>query len=143
MLGGCVALVEEVEHLAGVELSAAADPVAATGLGGGLEVVLGSFGDLVLAALRVGEAKVGHVKAGFDEVARFFRVVEDGVVEGDGSGSIAGVLSQVGDLETEEIVAGDTGRRGPSGRRLLHGNGRRDAGRARGAVRDSMGVTTP
>ncbi len=92
LLDGFVALVEEVEHLAGVELGAAAEPVGAGGLGGGVEVVLCGFGDLVLSALGVGEAPVGHVKAGFDEVARLLRVGDDLLVESDGSRAIAGVF---------------------------------------------------
>ena len=60
LLDGFVPLVEEIQHLAGVESGAMADPVAACRLGGGKDVVLGGFGDLVLAALGVGEAEVGH-----------------------------------------------------------------------------------
>ena len=106
MLDGFVAVVEEVEHFAGVELGAAAEPVAAGGLGGGEEVVLGGFGDLVLAALGVGQAQVGHVQARFDEVAGFLGVGEDFAVDGDGAGAVAGVLGEVGDLEAEEEVVG-------------------------------------
>jgi sugar (pentulose or hexulose) kinase len=68
-LDGFVALVEEVEHLAGVELGALAEPVAAGGLSGGFEVVAGGVGDLVLSALGVGEAEEGHLEAGLVEVA--------------------------------------------------------------------------
>jgi len=98
--------VEEVEHLSGVELGAATDPVAAGGLGGGEDVVLCGCGDLVLAALGVGEAEVGHVEAWFDEVAGLLCVGEDGVVLGDGAGAVAGVFGEVGDLEAEEVVVG-------------------------------------
>ncbi len=95
---------EEIEHLASVELGTAADPVAAGRLGGGEDVVLCGFGDLVLAALSVGQAEVGHVKARLDEVAGGFCVGDEGVVDGDGTGAVAGVLGEVGDLEAEEVV---------------------------------------
>jgi hypothetical protein len=44
------------------------------------------------------------VQVGFDEVAGFLCVVEDLAVDGDGAGSVAGVLGQVGDLDAEEEV---------------------------------------
>jgi hypothetical protein len=106
LLDGFGAVVEEVEHLSGVELGAAADPVAAGGLGGGEDVVLCGCGNLVLAALGVGETEVGHVEARLDEVAGLLCVREDGVVLGDGAGAVAGVFGEVGDLEAEEIVVG-------------------------------------
>ena len=106
MLDGFVAIVEEVEHFAGVELGAAAEPVAATGLGGGLQVVLHGVGDVVLTALGVGEAEVSHVEARLDEVAGLFGVGENFAVDGDGAGAVAGVLGEIGDLEAEEIVVG-------------------------------------
>jgi hypothetical protein len=106
LLDGFVALVEEIEHLAGVELGAAAEPVGAGGLSGGEEVVLCGFGDLVLAALGIGESPVGHVEAGIDEVAGLFGVGDDLLVEGDGGGAVAGVFGEVGDFEAEEIVVG-------------------------------------
>ena len=53
-LDGLGAVVEEIEHLGGVELGALAEPVAAVGLLRGVEVVLGGVGDVVLAALGVG-----------------------------------------------------------------------------------------
>jgi hypothetical protein len=101
-----VSVVEEVEHFAGVELGAATDPVAAGGLGGGGEVALGCTGDVVLATLGVGQAEVGHVQTRVDEVVRLFGVGEDGAVEGDGTGAVAGVLGEIGDLDTEEKVVG-------------------------------------
>jgi hypothetical protein len=106
LLDGFFAVVEEVEHLSGVELGAAAEPVAAGGLGGGEEIVLRGVGDFVLAALGVGQAEVGHVEAGFGEVAWLFGVGEDVAVDGDGAGAVAGVLGEVGDLDAEEVVAG-------------------------------------
>jgi hypothetical protein len=104
LLDGFGAVVEEVEHLAGVKLGAAADPVAAGGLGGGEDVVLCGFSDLVLASLGVGETEVGHVEARFYEIAGLLCVGEDGVVLGDGAGAVAGVFGEVGDLEAEEVV---------------------------------------
>jgi hypothetical protein len=104
LLDGSVALVEEVEHLAGVELGSAAEPVGGGGLGGGEEVVLCGLGDLVLAALGVCEAPVGHVEARLDEVAGLFGVGDDLLVEGDGSGAVAGVLGEVGDFQAEDVV---------------------------------------
>jgi hypothetical protein len=106
LLDGFVAVVEEVEHFAGVELGAAAQPIAAGGLGGGLKIILGGFGDLVLAALGVGEAPVGHVQVGVDEVPGLVCVGEDLAVDGDGSGAVAGVFGEVGDFEAEEEVVG-------------------------------------
>ncbi len=82
LLDGFVALVEEVEHLAGVELGTAAEPVAALGLGGGVEIVFGGFGDEVLAALGVGEAEVGHLEARVDEVIGLAGVFENFFVGG-------------------------------------------------------------
>ncbi len=105
-MDGFGALVEEVEHLAGVELGTAAYPVGAGGLGGGFHVVAGGGFDLVLAALGVGEAEPGHVGAGGDEVAGFGGVGEDDFVDGDGGGAVAGVLGEVGLFEAEEIVVG-------------------------------------
>jgi hypothetical protein len=101
-----VAVVEEIEHLAGVELGAAANPVAAGGLSGGFDVAPGGVGDLVLAALGVGEAEVGHVEAGFVEVAGFLCVGEDGLVEGDGGGAVAFIFGEICLFEAEEEVAG-------------------------------------
>jgi hypothetical protein len=106
LFDGFVAVVEEIEHFAGVELGAAADPVAAGGLGGGFEVILRGVGDIVLAALGVGETEVGHVKAGFDEVAGLVCVGKDFAVDGDGAGAVAGVLGEVGDFDAEEKVVG-------------------------------------
>jgi len=71
---GLVTVLEEVEHFAGVELGAAANPITAGRLGGGGEVVLRCVGYLVLAALGVGEAEVGHVEARFDKVSGFVGV---------------------------------------------------------------------
>lgn len=104
MLDGFAAVMEKVEHLAGVELGAAADPVAAGGLGGRLQVVLRCFGDVVLSALGVGQAEVGHVKTRLDEVAGFSGVGENLAIDGDGAWAVAGVLGEVGDFEAEEIV---------------------------------------
>jgi hypothetical protein len=44
------------------------------------------------------------VEAGLEEVAGLFGVGEDLLVDGDGAGAVAGVLGEVGDFETEEIV---------------------------------------
>src|SRR5258708_30910158 len=76
LLDGFVAVVEEVEHFARVELSAAADPIAAGGLRGGEEVVLCRAGDVVLAALGVGEAEAGHVQPRLGRGAGLFCVFE-------------------------------------------------------------------
>src|SRR5580765_6766027 len=95
LLDGAVALVEEVEHLAGVELGSAAEPVTALGLRGGVEVVLGGVAEQVLAALGVGEAEVGHLQARVDEVAGLAGVFEDALVGGDGGGAVAFVLGEV------------------------------------------------
>jgi hypothetical protein len=92
LLDGCWAIVEEIEHFASVELGAATNPVAAGGLGGCEDVVLCGFGDLVLAALGVGQAEVGHVKARLDEVAGSFCVRDQDVVDGNGAGAVSGVL---------------------------------------------------
>ena len=105
LLYGFVALVKEVEHFSGVELGATAQPIAAGGLSGGEEVVLCCSRDVVLAAFCIGQTPVGHVQAGFDEVAGFLRVGEDLAVDGDGAGTVAGVLGEVGDLDAEEEVA--------------------------------------
>ena len=104
MFRGFVAFVEEVEHFSSVELGAAANPVAAGGLSGCLQVILCGGSDLVLAAQRVGQAEVGHMEAGLDEVAWIFCVGEDGVVEDDGSETVAGVFSEIGYFEAEEVV---------------------------------------
>ena len=61
---------------------------------------------MVLAALGVGEAEVGHLQAGVDEVAGLLGVGEDLFVDGDGAGAVAGVLGEVGLFEAEEIVVG-------------------------------------
>ncbi len=98
---------EEIEHFTGVELGAALEPFAAFGLGGGVEVVLCGGGDLVLAALGVGEAEVGHLQAGIDEEAGFAGVCEEALVGGDGSGAVALVFGEVGLFEAEEVVAGE------------------------------------
>ena len=105
LLDGFVALVKEVEHLACVELGAAAQPIAAGGLGRDFEIVLCGFGDLVLAALGVSQTPIGHVQVGLDEVAGLLCVGEDLAVDGDGAGAVAGVLGEVGDLDAEEEVA--------------------------------------
>ena len=132
VVDGGGAVVEEVEHLAGVELGAAAEPVAAVGLGGGFEVVLGGVLDVVLAALGVGEAEPGHLKAGVDEVAGFVGVGEDGFVDGDGAGAVSGVLGEVGLFEAEEIVVGVLGGEAVLDDEGLLRSGRRGAGRGRG-----------
>ncbi len=103
---GLVALVEEVEHFAGVELGTLAKPVAAMGLGGGEEVVGGGGGDIGLAAGGVGKAEEGHLKAGIDEEIRTVGVFDDAVVDGDGGGAIAFVFAEIGFFEAEEVVAG-------------------------------------
>jgi hypothetical protein len=104
LLDGLFAVVEQVEHFAGVELGAAAQPIAAGVLGCGEKVVLGGFGDLVLAALGVGQPPVGHVQVRLDKVAGFVCVGENLAVDGDGAGSVARVLGEVGDLDAEEKV---------------------------------------
>lgn len=93
LLDGFVALVEEVEHLAGVKLGAASEPVATLGLIGGVEVIFGGFGDEVLAALGIGEAEVGHLQAGIYEVVGLAGIFEDFFVGGYGCGTVAFVLS--------------------------------------------------
>jgi len=105
LFDGLVALVEEVEHLAGGELGAAANPVAALGLGGGVEVVLRGVGDEVLSALGFGEAEVGHLEAGVGKVAGLGGVGEYALVGSDGGGSVAFVFGEIGFFEAEEIVA--------------------------------------
>ncbi len=47
--------------------------------------------------------------AGIDEVAGFGGVGEDGFVDGDGAGAVAGVLGEVGLFEAEEVVVGVLG----------------------------------
>jgi len=106
LLDGFVALVKEIEHLAGVELGSTAQPIAAGRLGCGEKVVLCGFGDLVLAALGVGQTPIDHVQVGFDEVTGLLRVGEDGLIDGDGARTVAGVLGEVGDLDAEEEVVG-------------------------------------
>ncbi len=96
---------EQVVHLSGVKLGAAAEPIAALRLIGGYEIVLRGVTDLILAALGIGEAKPGHLEAGVDEVAGLAGVCEDGFVDRDRGGAVAGVLGQVGLLEAEEVVA--------------------------------------
>jgi hypothetical protein len=101
LLDRLVAVVEEIEHTAGVELGAATNPVAAGGLGGCLEVALGGVGDLVLAALGVGKTEVGHVEAWLNEVTGLAGVGEDGLIEGDGGGAVAFILGEIGLFEAE------------------------------------------
>jgi len=107
LLDCLVALMEEVEHLAGVQLGAALEPFGALWLGGGVEVVLGCLSDLVLAALSVGQAEVGHLQARIDEIAGLAGVLENTLVGGNSTGAVALVLGEVGLFEAEEIVAGE------------------------------------
>ena len=102
---GLVALVEEVEHLAGVELGAFAKPITAVGLRGGGEVVGGGGVEVVLAAGGLSEAEEGHLETGIDEEVGFASVVDDLAVDGDGSGAVTLVLAEVGFFQAEEIVA--------------------------------------
>ena len=46
------------------------------------------------------------LEARLDEVSGLLCVGEDGAVDGDGAGTVAGVLGEVGDLEAEEVVVG-------------------------------------
>ena len=106
LLDCLVALMEEVEHLSGIELGAATEPIGAFGLGCGFEIILRGFGDLVLASLRVGQAEIGHLETGVDEVVGLAGVFEDSLVGCDCSRAIAFVFGQVGFFEAEEIVVG-------------------------------------
>ena len=106
MLDRFVALVEEIEHLAGVELSAATKPFAALGLGGGVEIVLSGVCYEVLAALGIGEAEVGHLQPGIDKEARRSRLVEDTLIGCDSAGTVAFILGEICFFEAKEIVAG-------------------------------------
>ena len=71
-MDGRRAVVEKIEHLAGVELGAAAEPFTVVGLVGGFKIVLGGILRVVLAALGVGESRTRReLKAGVDEVTGF------------------------------------------------------------------------
>lgn len=100
-------VVEQVEHLSGIELGAATEPVAALGLVGGFEVVLGGALDVVLATLGVGEAEPGKLETRVDEEVGLAGVGEDGLVGSDSLGAVAGVLGEVGFFQAVEVVAGE------------------------------------
>ena len=102
---GLVALVKHVEHPAGVELGALAEPVTAVGLVGGGEIVGGGGGEVVLPACGVGKAKISHLQAGIDEVVGPAGVVDDVAVDGDGGGAVPFILAEIGFFEAEEVVA--------------------------------------
>ena len=96
LLNCFITLVEEVEHLACVELGTATEPFAAFGLGGGVEIIFGGFGDEVLTALGVGEAEVGHLEARVDEVIGLAGVFKNFFVDADCSRAVALVLGKIG-----------------------------------------------
>ena len=102
---GFVALMEDIEHLAGVELGAFAEPVRAVGLVGGGEIVGGGGGSVVLAAGGFGKAEVGHLKAWIDEEVRAAGVVDNLAIDGNGSWAVALVFAEVGFFKAEEVVA--------------------------------------
>ena len=102
---------EEVVHLAGVELGTLLEPVAAVGLESCLGVAVGGTLDVVVAALGVGHAEPGHLEARVGEIAcpvdgGLLGVGYDLFVGGDGFETVAFVFEEIGDFEAEEVVVG-------------------------------------
>ena len=100
---GLGAAMQDVVDLAGVNLRAASQPVAAVRLSGNLDVGVNSVLELVVAALRFRETEPSQLQPRVNEVAGLLRVGKHLFVGGDGFVAVTFVLEQIGDLEGEEV----------------------------------------